>query len=182
MNYQDPPTNTKKIITGIAVLAAIALLVVGAQLVAPKSPAELSNTTRQDTSIQKDPEPDTSASEAETKPAPDASTEKPSSAPQTVAYHNGTYSATGRYSTPGGIESIGLEITLTDDTVTATTLTQNPSNRDSRQYQAAFASGYKELIIGKKLDDISLSRVSGSSLTSQGFENALADIANQAKN
>ncbi len=72
-------------------------------------------------------------------------------------------------------------MTVKDGVVTATTLGQNGSNRETKEYQGKFASGYKSQVIGKALSDISLSRVSGSSLTSKGFNKALETIKSQAQ-
>jgi len=98
-----------------------------------------------------------------------------------ATYTNGTYTQTGAYSTPGGRESITVTVTLENDTIIATELTQHATAGDSRQYQSRFASGYKDLIVGKDIDTVSLSRVAGSSLTSNGFNDALDVIKADAK-
>jgi uncharacterized protein with FMN-binding domain len=95
-------------------------------------------------------------------------------------YKNGTYSSTGTYMSPGGQEEIGLQLTISGDTVTSSNLTEYAQG-ESRQYQDMFTNGYKSLVIGKKLDDINLTVVSGSSLTSAGFNQALATIKSDAK-
>jgi len=98
----------------------------------------------------------------------------------TAAYKDGTYSATGSYATPGGTESIDLTVTIKDGVITATTLDENGQSGDSKQYQARFASGYEDLVVGKNVNDVSLSRVAGSSLTSNGFNRALEQIKTDA--
>jgi uncharacterized protein with FMN-binding domain len=98
-----------------------------------------------------------------------------------ASYKDGTYTASGSYQTPGGQESIGLTVAVKNGVVTETSLQQNGNNNDTREYQADFASGYQSKVVGKALDSISLSRVSGSSLTSQGFNDALDQIKSQAK-
>lgn len=95
-------------------------------------------------------------------------------------YENGTFSATGSYSTPGGLESIELSITLDDGVISSTSLVRNATDGEARQYQAEFASAYADMIIGKDVDEVSLSRVAGSSLTSNGFNQALEHIKNEA--
>jgi len=95
-------------------------------------------------------------------------------------YKDGSYTANGSYLTPGGQESVDVQVVLTDGTVTDTTLTQKAISGDAKEYQAQFASGYKSLVVGKKIDDISLSRVAGSSLTSGGFNRALEQIKSDA--
>lgn len=103
------------------------------------------------------------------------------SSTDTSAYADGTYSATGSYSSPGGRESIELSVTIKDGVITGTSLETDPASRDSRTYQASFASGYKDLVVGKSVDEVSLSRVAGSSLTSNGFNDALDQIKSDAK-
>lgn len=112
-------------------------------------------------------------------------TAQPSTSSNTSAsngtYKDGTFTAEGSYSTPGGQESIDVKITLSGGVITAADVTQKPISQEARTYQAAFVSGYKSQVVGKKIDDVSLSRVSGSSLTPNGFNNALDTIKSDAK-
>jgi len=122
---------------------------------------------------------------SQTKQAPTTSQENPttssgSSSASTALYKDGTYSATGSYSTPGGRESIDLTVTIADGVITSTTLKENATSGEAKEHQDDFASGYKSLVVGKKVNDISLSRVAGSSLTSNGFNTALDDIKKDA--
>ena len=96
-------------------------------------------------------------------------------------YKDGTYEATGSYSTPGGRESIDLTVTLADNVITDTKISGSGTTRDSREHQTEFANGYKSLVVGKNIDEVSLSRVAGSSLTSNGFNDALEQIKTDAK-
>ena len=98
-----------------------------------------------------------------------------------ATYKDGTYSATGSYSTPNGRESIELTVTITNNVITDTSLVENARSGEARDYQAEFASNYKDLVVGKKVNDVSLSRVAGSSLTSYGFNAALTQIKTDAK-
>lgn len=97
------------------------------------------------------------------------------------SYKDGTYSATGRYQTPGGSESIGVNVTIADGTITDASVTQRPISDEAHEYQAAFASGFKSQVVGKKINDVSLTRVAGSSLTPDGFNNAIDTIKTQAQ-
>lgn len=120
-----------------------------------------------------------------TAPVTSESTTEPSTSNQPSAttgaqYKDGTYEATGSYATPGGQETIGLEVTLAGGTVQDVTLTQQGKTGEAKEYQARFASGYKDQVVGKPIGDISLSRVAGSSLTSAGFNNALDQIKDDA--
>lgn len=97
------------------------------------------------------------------------------------AVKDGAYSATGTYSTPGGTESIGVKVTLTDSMITEASVTTMGETGEAQEYQSKFASGFKSQVVGKKIDEVSLSRVAGSSLTSNGFNDALSDIEKQAQ-
>lgn len=99
----------------------------------------------------------------------------------TSAYENGTYSATGTYLSPGGRQSIELTVTITDGVITSTSIKNNASDAESREHQELFSDNYKSLVVGKKVGDVSLSRISGSSLTSNGFNAALDKIKDDAR-
>ena len=93
-----------------------------------------------------------------------------------TSYTNGEYTATGKYSTPGGSEDITVTLTLADDIITDVSADGSATSGNSSVYQSQFLDGYKELVIGKDIDEVSLSRVSGSSLTSNGFNEAVEAI------
>ena len=96
-------------------------------------------------------------------------------------YKNGTYQATGSYDSPAGPESIGVSITISNDTITNSSVTLLAGDRTSQRYQQRFASSYQSLVVGQSVDSVQLGAVSGSSLTPIGFNNALAAIKVQAK-
>lgn len=95
-------------------------------------------------------------------------------------YQDGTYTATGSYTTPGGTESVTVTATLASGNVTSVTTTGSATGGNSAQYQSQFLANYESQVVGKSIDDISLSRVAGSSLTSAGFNAALAEIKRDA--
>jgi uncharacterized protein with FMN-binding domain len=98
-----------------------------------------------------------------------------------VAYTDGSYTADGDYVAPSGQESITVELTLEDDVVTAVTVTPHATG-GTRQagFQQQFAGGIASEVVGKDIDELKVSRVAGSSLTSSGFNAALDDIKRQA--
>lgn len=98
-----------------------------------------------------------------------------------ATYKNGTYTASGSYSTPESTEDIEVTITVSNNKITEASVSQQASSRESRAYQADFASGYKSQVVGKDIATLQLSRVSGSSLTPRGFNEALNIIRSQAK-
>jgi uncharacterized protein with FMN-binding domain len=97
-----------------------------------------------------------------------------------VAYKDGTYTAEGTYSTPESVETISVTVTLADDKITDVEVTGDPQKPESQQYQSQFIGGISTEVVGKDIDQISVSRVAGSSLTSSGFNQAIAEIKQQA--
>ncbi|MBM3715410.1 MAG: FMN-binding protein [Actinobacteria bacterium] len=92
------------------------------------------------------------------------------------AYADGTYSASGQYATPESVETIEVTLTLADDVITDVEVTGDPQARESQEYQSRFIGGIADEVVGKSIDDISVTRVAGSSLTSGGFTQAVDAI------
>ncbi|MEV7604735.1 hypothetical protein AB0N65_04775 [Paenarthrobacter sp. NPDC089322] len=114
-----------------------------------------------------------------------ASTSSPSSTTAgtsgTSTYKDGTYSADGTYTSPNGQETVGVELTLAGGTVSAVNITVHPSNPNTKKFQGEFAGGISAQIVGKNIDELNVSKVAGSSLTSGGFNDAVQQIKSQAK-
>jgi hypothetical protein len=162
----DQPKTPNKAIIGLVV---IVLLVVAATAVVVMSG---NNAAKQTTDATASSSPEVSASVS-----PTASTE---AAATNSSFKNGTYSATGSYQTPGGQESIGVKVTIADGVITDANVTQEGKTGEAQEYQSKFVSGYKSQVVGKKISDVNLSRVAGSSLTPIGFNDAINDIEKQA--
>jgi uncharacterized protein with FMN-binding domain len=96
-------------------------------------------------------------------------------------YADGTYDATGNYESPAGKESIDVSVTLDDGVVSAVKVTPEATNPTSKTWQTAFASGVSDEVVGKSIDDVALDAVSGASLTTGGFQDALDQIAADAR-
>lgn len=96
-------------------------------------------------------------------------------------YKDGSYSVIGTYVSPAGIEKIGVILTLAGNVVTGSSVTSGANDPTASSYQSLFKSGYKGYVDGKKITDINLTNVSGSSLTPKGFMDALKEIENNAK-
>lgn len=148
------------------------------------------NTTEISTNTQATVSPDeASASVSETASiqepvtTPTAPTQDATVTPTTQksAYKDGTYSAMGNYVSPGGAESVEVTLVLKEDVVSDVTVVSKANNPASKNWQARFISGVKAEVVGKKIDTLSLSVVSGSSLTPVGFMDALAKIKVQAE-
>ncbi len=96
------------------------------------------------------------------------------------AYANGTYTAEGAYTSPAGAESITVTLTLANDVVTAVSVTPHGVG-PSALWQGKFVSGIEAAVVGKSIESLSLTKVSGSSLTPGGFNAAVASIKSQAE-
>lgn len=125
------------------------------------------------------------ASEAEEPATPDTSESTDSGSADSGssgAYADGTYTADGSYATPESVETITVTVTLEDDVITAVEVTGDPQKRESEQYQGEFIGGIADVVVGQDIDDIQVSRVAGSSLTSGGFNEAIETIKSEAAN
>jgi uncharacterized protein with FMN-binding domain len=98
----------------------------------------------------------------------------------TGSYADGTYTADGSYATPESVETISVTVTLEGDVITAVEVTGDPQKRESEQYQGEFIGGIADVVVGQDIDDIQVSRVAGSSLTSSGFNAAIETIKAEA--
>ncbi|MCB5275108.1 hypothetical protein BJG92_02650 [Arthrobacter sp. SO5] len=119
----------------------------------------------------------TPAAQADTPPA--AATA--GAAAGAAGYTDGIYSADGNYTSPNGTETVGVKLTLAGGAVSDVQITPHPSNPNTKKFQGEFAGGIKSQIVGKKLDEIKVSKVAGSSLTSGGFNQAVDKIKGDAK-
>jgi hypothetical protein len=111
----------------------------------------------------------------------DGISEKSPAAETTLLYANGTYAKPGTYTSPGGSETIDVGITLIDGIVTDATFAGKATNPASIKNQEKFAAGFREQVVGKPLDQVNLTVVNGSSLTPQGFMEALGSIKEEAR-
>jgi uncharacterized protein with FMN-binding domain len=97
-----------------------------------------------------------------------------------ASYKDGSYKATGNYTSPAGEEEIAVMITLANSIITDVTVEPKATNQISKAKQADFVANYKEMVMGKSIQDVKLGKVSGSSLTPQGFNEALEEIKTEA--
>ncbi|MDB5166214.1 MAG: hypothetical protein JWM37_286 [Candidatus Saccharibacteria bacterium] len=114
-------------------------------------------------------------------PAQTSTTTESQASGSTVEYKDGTYSATGNYQTPGGTESITVKLTVANNVVTTSDVTTSQTSQEAAEYQAQFKANYSPFVVGKDINDITLSRISGSSLTPRGFNEAVDAIKSQAQ-
>jgi uncharacterized protein with FMN-binding domain len=95
-------------------------------------------------------------------------------------YADGTYTAEGSYATPESVETITVTVTLENNVITAVNVTGDPQKSESEEYQGRFIGGIAEVVEGRDIDEIQVSRVAGSSLTSGGFNDAIEAIKAEA--
>ncbi len=98
-----------------------------------------------------------------------------------TTFKDGTYTIDDSYQSPGGNEPIKTSITIKDGIVTDTSVKQDPNNDESAQHQADFATEFKSKVIGKAISGLSISRISGASLTTDAFNDALDQIRTKAQ-
>jgi uncharacterized protein with FMN-binding domain len=114
----------------------------------------------------------TDGGEASSTTAPDST----GTTTTTGSYTDGDYSESAEYQSPNGTEEITVDVTLADGVITAVTVTGDGDNPNSKLYQSKFAGGIADVVVGKSIDDISVDKVAGSSLTSAGFNDAIDAI------
>lgn len=105
--------------------------------------------------------------------------ETSSSAPDdtsSAAVKDGDYEAEGEYSNPGGQSKVKVDLTITDGKIADIKVTPEATNGTSKGFQQKFASGIADEVVGKSLDEIDVDKVGGSSLTVQGFNQAIDSI------
>ncbi len=99
----------------------------------------------------------------------------------TTMYADGSYSSSGSYQSPAGSESISVTLVVKDDKVSSLSVVSNAVHATSKTYQGKFISGINSLVVGKSIEELgSFSQVNGSSLTPNGFKQALNSIKSQA--
>jgi hypothetical protein len=140
------------------------------------------------------PSPTTSAASVKKTPTPTPtahSTSKPKSSPSptptptptpTYDYTDGSYSARGSYTSPGGNETLRVTLTVAHDIIQSIEVKSVHVDPTAAQYEAMFEAGISAVAVGKDLATLNVGAVGGSSLTCQGFNAAIATIRNEASN
>lgn len=162
---------TKVIISIIVFLAVIIGVVV------------LAMSSRKEATVETPTDADKTPTPTDMPANPNATTSPTPNTPVTSGntYKDGTYTANGTYRSPAGSETVGLSITLKDDIVTSVVVTPNATNVNSIKYQGQFTAGIAAQVIGKDIDSLAVAKVSGSSLTAGGFNDALVKIKAEAR-
>ncbi len=94
------------------------------------------------------------------------------------AVTDGSYSAQKEYGTPGGAETVGFELTVKDDVVTAVSVDASMLKAPISQTVAGkFKDALPELVVGKKITELNLpANVAGSSLTNAAFKAYVTEL------
>lgn len=98
-----------------------------------------------------------------------------------ASYKDGVYDVVGNYVSPGGPREVGVTLTLTGGTITDASAKVMAEDATSVRFQTEFVDGFKPMVVGKSIDDVELTKVSGSSLTPKGFNDAVLKIKAEAK-
>ncbi|WP_202171354.1 hypothetical protein [Bacillus sp. USDA818B3_A] len=101
-----------------------------------------------------------------------------STAIEEASYADGVYEATGQYgSLPS---SITVTVTLVDEVITDVKVTPHATNPTSLDLQRSFAAAVPQVVVGKRIDEVKVGRLAGSSGTPDGFNDAIEQIKEQA--
>ena len=95
-------------------------------------------------------------------------------------FRDGEYASTGRYLTPGGDESIEVTLRVRDGVITAATSRTEALSPTARQFQEQFRVAIAAQVVARPLSSVMVDVVAGASLTSSGFNDALARIRSEA--
>ena len=172
---QTPTTPSASSHKKIGISIALAVIIIVAVIIAFSMKGSGSNMAPSTTAD------DTTTTSVATSSAATTSTSTSTTTVASSPYKDGTYTATGSYMSPGGADKIGVTLTIKNGVVTDASVAPMPGDHMSQRYQTMFASGYTTYVVGKNLSDLNVGKVSGSSLTPQGFNDAVAQIRAQAQ-
>lgn len=97
------------------------------------------------------------------------------------SFKDGTYTAQGDYMIHLGPKHISVTITLDGGIITDAKVVNQADDPTSKKYQDQFIAGFADQVMGKNISDVNVTKVSGSSLTPQGFNDALTKIEQEAR-
>ncbi|HUC90037.1 MAG TPA: hypothetical protein VMR45_04500 [Patescibacteria group bacterium] len=164
--------STPKIVGGILISAMLVIGIYALLLNDPESNSSTNSTSASSSS--------STSSANQSASSPSTSTATTNTATSTT-YKDGDYSATQSYRVPDNINKITVKVSIKNGVVTSVTTSHDYASSTSSDYTSSFSSEISGQVVGKSIDSISLSRVGGASLTTQGFDKAINAIASQAK-
>lgn len=110
--------------------------------------------------------------------APDT-TNSESTTSQDSGYTDGVYEATGEYGNQPSF--ITVTVNLEDDKITKVEVSPHATNPTSLDLQERFAEAVPAVVVGKRIDEVDVGRLAGSSHTPNGFNDAIRQIKEQAE-
>ena len=109
---------------------------------------------------------------------PDTNDSEPTTS-QDLGYTDGVYEATGEYGNQPS--HITVTVNLEDDKITEVEVAPHATNPTSLDLQERFAEAVPAVVVGKKINEVDVGRLAGSSHTPNGFNDAVRQIKQQAK-
>jgi hypothetical protein len=99
----------------------------------------------------------------------------------TLVFADGEYTTSVLYAIPYGyVEPMEVTLTLKEGIVTDAVVAFDVVNPVSTDYQNIFLGAYKEEVVGQLVEEVSLSRMGGASLTNNAFDVAVERIKSEA--
>ncbi len=166
--------NKTPLMLGIAAVAVIGIAIFA---FSSRPPADGSAQNNGGTTVTSAPAQD-SAMQDTTMEGTDSAME---GAEETGEYADGTYSAVGNYTSPAMEETVSITLTLTNGVIESVEYEPETTNEVSKKYQTMFDENFEAMVVGKSLDEVALTKVSGSSLTPKGFNDAIEQIKEEAR-
>jgi uncharacterized protein with FMN-binding domain len=110
-----------------------------------------------------------------------ASSGSTSSTSGSSGFTDGTFTASSDYYVPHGYESIQVSLTLKGGVIENVSIQNSESDPTSAAFQENFAAAFRSQVVGKKLSGLQISVIAGASDTTQGFADAVSQIASKAR-
>jgi len=110
--------------------------------------------------------------------APDSKNSEPTTS-QESQYTDGVYEVTGKYGNQPSF--ITVTVNLVDDKITEVEVSPHATNPTSLDLQQRFAEAVPAVVVGKKIYEVKVGRLAGSSGTPDGFNDAIRQIKEQAE-
>jgi uncharacterized protein with FMN-binding domain len=174
-NAATPKSQTGPI---IAIIGLIVIVVVAVLAFQGNKPAETQNTTV----MQEEAQESATEEQAEQQPNQQSAAQPSASVTMTAGnYKDGTYTAVGDYISPGGTEQLGVTLTIKSGVITSSDVEVKATRPISKTRQTDFKDNYKAQVKGKNINEIVLTKVSGSSLSPKGFNDAVEKIKAEAQ-
>ena len=96
------------------------------------------------------------------------------------AIDGNTYTTTVEYDVPEGTESNSFSLVIKDGIISSIEVGITTTNKASLKYQQDFAKNIDSLVVGQKISELkSIDRVSGASVTTTAFNDALLKLQQQ---